>query len=224
MSCYEVFLTQGVSYLTLSYRRYLLYRTRSIDLLCKSMDWFLYVRDLPHERVKGSKARPIWNTWFFRFSLFDNDSIISRIDLLHLQTVWKMTLYSYNFSSLIWSYSGVVSEVFKTACLGCLFITNDVMVWLTLLISFCFCFLEFEFFANSEFFNFFAVLPCWHHISQLKYHKIWSTIINILLWWCRALDLLGSQIPVTIGGFELQQITLYARNSHFKPSCGHWNL
>ena len=55
MSCYEVFLIQGVSYLTLSYRRYLLYRTRSIDLLCKSMDWFLYVRDLPHEKLKGQK-------------------------------------------------------------------------------------------------------------------------------------------------------------------------
>ena len=30
----------------------LLYRNRSIDLLCKSMDWFLYDKDRRHERVK----------------------------------------------------------------------------------------------------------------------------------------------------------------------------
>ena len=28
------------------------YRNKFIDLLCKSMDWFLYDRDLRHERVK----------------------------------------------------------------------------------------------------------------------------------------------------------------------------
>ena len=39
------------SYLTLSWRRSLSYRHQSIHLLCKSMDWFLYDRDLRHERV-----------------------------------------------------------------------------------------------------------------------------------------------------------------------------
>ena len=29
------------------------YRNQSIDLLCKSMDWFLYESDLRHERVNG---------------------------------------------------------------------------------------------------------------------------------------------------------------------------
>ena len=29
------------------------YRNQSIDLLCKSMDWFLYVRDLRHESVNA---------------------------------------------------------------------------------------------------------------------------------------------------------------------------
>ena len=38
--------------LTLSWRRSLSYRNQSIDLLCKSMDWFLYDNDLRHERVK----------------------------------------------------------------------------------------------------------------------------------------------------------------------------
>ena len=38
--------------ITLSRRRSLSYRNQSIDLLCKSMDRFLYDRDLCHERVK----------------------------------------------------------------------------------------------------------------------------------------------------------------------------
>ena len=40
--------------LALSWRRSLSYRNESIHLLCKSMDWFLYDRDLRHERVKGT--------------------------------------------------------------------------------------------------------------------------------------------------------------------------
>ena len=38
-------------YLTLSWRRPLSYRNQSIDLLCKSMDWFLYHNGLRYERV-----------------------------------------------------------------------------------------------------------------------------------------------------------------------------
>ena len=37
--------------LTLSWRRSLSYRNHPIDLICKSVDWFLYDRDLRHERV-----------------------------------------------------------------------------------------------------------------------------------------------------------------------------
>ena len=39
-------------HLTLSWRRPLSYRNQSIDLLCKSMDWFLYDNSLHHEGVK----------------------------------------------------------------------------------------------------------------------------------------------------------------------------
>ena len=42
------------SFLTLSRRRLLPYRNQSIDLLCKSMDWFLYDNGLRLERVKGT--------------------------------------------------------------------------------------------------------------------------------------------------------------------------
>ena len=39
--------------LTLSWRRPLSYRNHSIDLLHKSMDWFLYDNGLRHKRVKS---------------------------------------------------------------------------------------------------------------------------------------------------------------------------
>ena len=34
------------------------YRNQPIDLLCKSMDWFLYDMDLRHERVKKELINP----------------------------------------------------------------------------------------------------------------------------------------------------------------------
>ena len=40
-------------FLTLSWRRPLSYWKQSIDLLCKSIDWFLYDNGLRHERVKN---------------------------------------------------------------------------------------------------------------------------------------------------------------------------
>ena len=43
--------------LTLSGRRPLSSRNQSIDLLCKSIDWFLYYRDLHHERLKDNFIR-----------------------------------------------------------------------------------------------------------------------------------------------------------------------
>ena len=39
------------SVLTLSWRRSLLSRNQSIDLQSKSMDWFLYDRDIRHKRI-----------------------------------------------------------------------------------------------------------------------------------------------------------------------------
>ena len=47
-----------LSSLTLSWRRPLSYRNQSIDLLRKSMGWFLLDNDLRHERVKAQ----VWVT------------------------------------------------------------------------------------------------------------------------------------------------------------------
>ena len=50
---------------TLSWRRSVSYRNQSIDLLCKSMDWFLYHRDFLHERVNAfEKIFAHWVHWY----------------------------------------------------------------------------------------------------------------------------------------------------------------
>ena len=47
-------------YLTLSRRRPLSYRNQSIDLLRKSVDWFLYDNDLRFERVNSNQTCSYW--------------------------------------------------------------------------------------------------------------------------------------------------------------------
>ena len=50
--------------LTLSWRRPLSYRNQSINLLCKSMDWFLYDNGLRHEKVKKQTSKNVPVTTF----------------------------------------------------------------------------------------------------------------------------------------------------------------
>ena len=52
--------------LILSCRRPLSYRNQSIDLLCKSMDWFLYDRTLRHERVN----------YILNYQSYENESLV----------------------------------------------------------------------------------------------------------------------------------------------------
>ena len=47
-----IYITETQIPLTLSRRRCQLYRNQSTDFESKSMDWFLYNRDLRHEKVK----------------------------------------------------------------------------------------------------------------------------------------------------------------------------
>ena len=55
---------------TLSWRRPIWYRNQSIDLLFKSMDWFLYDIGLHHERVKSTTYKRFlyWNYFFKKIS------------------------------------------------------------------------------------------------------------------------------------------------------------
>ena len=49
--------TEMRNVLTLSRQRPISYRNQSIDLLCKSMDWFLYDISLRHERIKDIRIK-----------------------------------------------------------------------------------------------------------------------------------------------------------------------
>ena len=54
---FEVGLEFGrIRFMALSWRSFLSNRNQSMDLLCQSMDWFLYDRDFRHERVKDYYA------------------------------------------------------------------------------------------------------------------------------------------------------------------------
>ena len=48
---WNIIVISGLVLSSLLWRRSLLYKNQSSDLLSKSMDWFLYGRDLRHERV-----------------------------------------------------------------------------------------------------------------------------------------------------------------------------
>ena len=50
-------------HLILSWQRSLSCRNLSIDLLWKSVDWFLYDRDLRHERVRQCSYSPKYTEW-----------------------------------------------------------------------------------------------------------------------------------------------------------------
>ena len=60
LGTYGIF-TYEIKFLTLSWRRALPYRNRSIGLHSKSMNWFLYERDHRHERVKlNQNINTLW--------------------------------------------------------------------------------------------------------------------------------------------------------------------
>ena len=85
--------------LILSWRKSLSYRNQSIDLLCKSMDWFLYDNSLRHERVNTSfEVMKQWDTSQANFMEPQMTSkLVSRVWLLSIThendtQVWPMTL------------------------------------------------------------------------------------------------------------------------------------
>ena len=60
-ACYmKIYGQSEATPLTLSWRRYISYRSQSIDLQSKSTDWFLYARKLHHERNNYKYLKRSW--------------------------------------------------------------------------------------------------------------------------------------------------------------------
>ena len=96
--------------LTLSWRKPLSYRNQSSDLLCKSMDWFLYDNGLRHERVKQPLIAyyplflPKWKLYQNSIKLLKNRNWTFPVVLYF---TWIVEFVS-NISSMI----TVISELF----------------------------------------------------------------------------------------------------------------
>ena len=130
----KVTLTQ--SGLNLSWRRSLSYKNQSIDLLYKSMDWFLYDRDLCHERV--NIAIVALNTCFSLYTV-------------HVQSYWwnhSMNLLDIVFSMFnlnkyvrITSNSGefLVPSLLTLCTFSTTFIQYINLVYLLITLSMDFC-------------------------------------------------------------------------------------
>ena len=72
-SCLSSSFISKCHWLTLSWRRSLSYRNQSIDIQSTPIDWFLYDRDLRHERVKTHK-----NMEFYPISIFHIKSLCEK--------------------------------------------------------------------------------------------------------------------------------------------------
>ena len=79
---------KSLEHLTFSWRRSLSYRNQSIDLLCKSMEWFLYDRYLRHERVKQPFSSKISKKYLK--SLFSGFILVlNKVFYSHNQSAWS---------------------------------------------------------------------------------------------------------------------------------------
>ena len=75
----------GKTLFNLSWQRALLYRNQPINLQKKSTDWFLFDRDLCHERVKG-KNRDIRT----KFLTCLKETLTHFIPVIHFYAPWKL--------------------------------------------------------------------------------------------------------------------------------------
>ena len=87
--------------LTLSWRRSLLYRNQSIDLQRKSMDWFLYDRDVRHENVKVTLIIFFWFTEFFMV-MGSKERKKKKEDLSSISLLFLLTEKKYIQATMSW--------------------------------------------------------------------------------------------------------------------------
>ena len=105
-----------VTNLTLSWWRPLSHRNQSIDLVRKSMDWFLYDNGLRHERGKGKAIRIVpcfldfenGKNWWEKFSIALRTRSSHKSDdigrsILRVSTIfskWSLNILTTSFSSV----------------------------------------------------------------------------------------------------------------------------
>ena len=96
------------NYLTLSWRKPILYRNQSIDLRSKSMDWFLYDIGLRHERVKQCFENHDLRPYSHLFSSNDASSYTYAKERLPKEkhSWWKSSIVIFRFGKkfLYWYF------------------------------------------------------------------------------------------------------------------------
>ena len=110
---FRVEIPTQVLYLTLSWQRFLSYWNQSIDLQNKSMNWFLYGRDLRHERVKDSKILKFFERNGLAFSIANLQQSCchlpsiagSRFLLIARQPLWKNEMFVQPVLHFHWLWS-----------------------------------------------------------------------------------------------------------------------
>ena len=88
-------LNQNLESLTLSRRRPISYRNQSIDLLCKSMNWFLYDIGRHCKRVKlPLTALGCYDTNFRLLNYLNNKLISHELKILNYDGLWENKKFS----------------------------------------------------------------------------------------------------------------------------------
>ena len=98
----EIMIHKNQGRLILSWRRPLSYRNQTIDLVCNSMDWFLYDNGLRHERVSITRidflnvfTKRFYDLYLLKYIHWNRALICfkQQISFLHLskyyQILWK---------------------------------------------------------------------------------------------------------------------------------------
>ena len=99
--------------LTLSWRRLLSYRNQSIDLLCKSMDWFLYDNSLCHERVNSTLSKSLYfiNKYWTNKSTKINSKSVQKVFIPKIQILLLKFLLCYESLKLSSSSANLSSTL-----------------------------------------------------------------------------------------------------------------
>ena len=120
--CFILFSNSLLVKLTLSWRRSLSYKNQSTNLKGRSMDWFLYDRDLRHERAKYML---IYLFHLLKFIIISSSWYLSEIFLFWIENVlWR----SFVLASLLSTfYRKLTIGYFCNFCIFLLFSSVEII-------------------------------------------------------------------------------------------------